>query len=250
MKKRDLVLDFTSLLDVIMIILFVVVSSMGQASYEAKEEAREAVAESEIIKEDMATMEQDMSAMQQSVASMQSEKESVEEEKATLEEKIQELEKENRELRAENGRSDVDEAAMYEMLMKKSTKMTLICTTKADSSDESVSTDGNAFSKVEIALYRGNIGEEQQSVDKVTFVHDFSLSQDERAEANALMQKDLYDSIKKAIGSTDAKLILFTVEYTYSDKDFSQADLDIISEAIGDIERYLGVTCYIDKVKK
>ena len=36
MKKRDLVLDFTSLLDVIMIILFVVISSMGQASFNAK----------------------------------------------------------------------------------------------------------------------------------------------------------------------------------------------------------------------
>lgn len=38
MKRRDLVLDFTSLLDVIMILLFVVISNTGKVSAEAIEE--------------------------------------------------------------------------------------------------------------------------------------------------------------------------------------------------------------------
>lgn len=41
MKKRDLILDFTSLLDVIMIVLFAVLFSVGQVSRDTKAEAEE-----------------------------------------------------------------------------------------------------------------------------------------------------------------------------------------------------------------
>ncbi len=65
MKKRDLVLDFTSLLDVIMIILFVVISSMGQASFNAKEEAQKQL-------EENAKVEQNLEIAQQALKNLQS----------------------------------------------------------------------------------------------------------------------------------------------------------------------------------
>ncbi len=45
MKKWDLVFDFTSLLDIIMIILFVVIFGMKQASLDAQKEAQEQMEE-------------------------------------------------------------------------------------------------------------------------------------------------------------------------------------------------------------
>lgn len=222
MKKRDLVLDFTSLLDVIMIILFVVVSSMGQASMDAREQAEKTVAE------------------------VQAEKDAVSAENEELTQQLSELEKENLELRAEAGRSDIDEAKMYEMLMKESDKVTMICTPR----DVSEDTDKNETSKVDITIYAGDSAEGQEAMDTVTFTHDFSLNMDEREKANASMQKELYEALRQNVGHTDAKLILFTVEYVYDDKNFSQADLDNITGAINDFERELSITCYIDKIKK
>ena len=51
MKKRELILDFTSLLDVIMILLFVVISNMSLVSANANAAAKE---ETEAAKEALA----------------------------------------------------------------------------------------------------------------------------------------------------------------------------------------------------
>ncbi len=64
MKKRDLVLDFTSLLDVIMIILFVVISSMGQASFDAKEMAQNQMKENAGIQQELEASRQDLADIQ------------------------------------------------------------------------------------------------------------------------------------------------------------------------------------------
>ena len=64
MKKRDLVLDFTSLLDVIMIILFVVISNMGQASLDAKKAAEAKMAENIGIQQNLSNIQQVLSNLQ------------------------------------------------------------------------------------------------------------------------------------------------------------------------------------------
>ncbi len=89
MKKRDLVLDFTSLLDIIMIILFVVISGMGQASLDAQKEAQE----------------------------------QMEENYAALQKELEQLTKENNLYKKE----DADKALLYESLMEHAKKITLIC---------------------------------------------------------------------------------------------------------------------------
>ena len=64
MKKKDLVLDFTSLLDVIMIILFVVISNMGQASLDAKEAAEAKMEENIGIQQNLSDTQQTLSNLQ------------------------------------------------------------------------------------------------------------------------------------------------------------------------------------------
>ena len=57
MKKRDIILDFTSLLDVIMILLFIVMSNMTTASAKLNEETEQAKAELSIANTEISNLE-------------------------------------------------------------------------------------------------------------------------------------------------------------------------------------------------
>ena len=232
MKKRDLVLDFTSLLDVIMIILFVVISSMGQASFDAKEMAQNQMKEN-------AGIQQELEASRQDLADIQNKYEDMTAYCDSLQQQIKELLKENNLYKTE----DIDRELLYESLMEKSKKITLICKPYINSNKS----DSN---EVEITVYSSEIGEEQEALDIVIFTHNFDLSRDERIVKNAEMQADMYKSLENLIRDTDLDLVFITIEYTYGDKNFSQTDLNNIVRAIDDIERNYSVTCYIDKVKQ
>ena len=103
MKKRDLVLDFTSLLDVIMIILFVVISSMGQASFHAKEEAEKQIEDTKQSLKDLQNKYNEMGA-----------------DNEELQKQIEELVKENNLYKTE----DIDKGLLFEKLMEESKKIT------------------------------------------------------------------------------------------------------------------------------
>lgn len=238
MKKRDLVLDFTSLLDVIMIILFVVISSMGQASFDAKEAAQAQMQEN-------AESLQELNDSRQLLADLQNEYENVVLDNQELLKQLEELSEENNLYKAKVVGKDVNEAKLYERIMKKTQKITLICTPHINSSK-------SAGNEVEITLYSDNSGSEseQEALDVVTFIHNFDLTKEERTRKNAEMQADMYRSLENVIKGKDLELVLITIEYTYGDKDFSQSDLNNIVGAVDDLERNYSITCYIDKIKQ
>jgi hypothetical protein len=232
MKKRDLVLDFTSLLDVIMIILFVVISSMGQASFNAKEEAQKQM-------EENAGIQQELEIAQQSLQNLQYEYDEMGANNQELQKQVQELLKENNLYKTE----DIDKGLLYESLMEKSKKITLICTPYINSNKSN-------SNEVEITVYSGESGAEQEALDIVIFTHNFDLTREERIAKNAEMQADMYSSLENLIKGNDLELIFITIEYTYGDKNFSQTDLNNIIKAVDDLERNYSITCYIDKVKQ
>ena len=232
MKKRDLVLDFTSLLDVIMIILFVVISSMGQASFNAKEEAQKQM-------EENAGIQQELEIAQQSLQNLQYESDEMGANNQELQKQVQELLKENNLYKTE----DIDKGLLYESLMEKSKKITLICTPYINSNKSN-------SNEVEITVYSGESGAEQEALDIVIFTHNFDLTREERIAKNAEMQADMYSSLENLIKGNDLELIFITIEYTYGDKNFSQTDLNNIIKAVDDLERNYSITCYIDKVKQ
>lgn len=232
MKKRDLVLDFTSLLDVIMIILFVVISSMGQASFNAKEEAQKQM-------EENAGIQQELEIAQQSLQNLQSEYDEMGANNQELQKQVQELLKENNLYKTE----DIDKGLLYESLMEDSKKITLICTPYINSNKSN-------SNEVEITVYSGESGGEQEALDIVIFTHNFDLTREERITKNAEMQADMYRSLENLIKGNDLELIFITIEYTYGDKNFSQTDLNNIIKAVDDLERNYSITCYIDKVKQ
>lgn len=236
MKKRDLVLDFTSLLDVIMIILFVVISNMGQASLNAKEEAQAKM-------EENIGIQQELKNIQQALIDLQSEYDAISINNDDLQKQIEELSKENNLYKARDDEADINEAQLYESLMEKSQKITIICTPYTNSNKS----DSN---EVEITIYSTKVGDEQEEVEIVTFTHNFDLTREERVIKNAEMQADMYKSLENVIKNNDLELALITIEYTYGDKNFSQTDLNNIIRAVNDIERNYSITCYIDKVKQ
>ncbi len=222
MKKRDLVLDFTSLLDVIMIILFVVISSMGQASFHAKEEAEKQIEDTK-----------------QSLKDLQNKYNEIDANNEELQKQIEELVKENNLYKTE----DIDKGLLYEKLMEESKKITLICTPYINSNKS----NGN---EVEVTLYSSEMGGEQEALDIVVFTHNFNLTREERIVKNAEMQADMYRALENIIKGNDVGFVFITIEYTYGDKNFSQTDLNNIIKAVDDLERNYSITCYIDKVKQ
>lgn len=236
MRKRDLVLDFTSLLDVIMIILFVVLSNIGQVSYDAKEEAQARMEEN--IK-----MQQELNEIQLALADLQNKYDETVENNGELKKQLEELSNENNLYKAKDAKADVDEAQLYESLMEKSQKITLICKPYINSNKS----DSN---EVEITIYSAENGDEQEAFGVVIFTHNFDLTREERAIKNAEMRDGMYRSLENIIKDKDLKFILITIEYTYGDKNFSKTDLNNILGAIDDIERNYSLTCYIDKIKQ
>lgn len=236
MTKKDLVLDFTSLLDVILIILFVVITGVGQASIDAKEALEEKESENTLIRSELSQKEKDSIKLIEENRSMAMIVEAMKKEASKLSQ-------ENNILKAAANRRDIDVGKLYESLMKKSEKYTLICI-------PFVNDENNEKDEVEVKLYSGENGREQEALASVILEHDFNLSTEERSFKNREMQEELYQVLDKNIHDSDVELLLFTVQYTYGDKNFSQSDLDIIDGAIKDIESRRNKTCFVDRVKQ
>ena len=212
MKKRDLVLDFTSLLDVIMIILFVVVSNMGQNALNVQAESKKQAEELQNIVD-------------------------------TLTKENEDLKHQNELLSALAGKSDINESEVLDALLKKSAQITLDCNTYVDEEKS----DSN---RVDVTIYKGKGIEDQESDGTISFSHNLNLSTDEREEKNAAMQRDMLIKLKDVIEPLDVELVIISIQYKYDDVNFSVSDLNNIVGAIDDLERELGITCFVDNIKR
>ena len=213
MKKRDLVLDFTSLLDVIMIILFVVVSSMGQNALDVQAESEKKVSE--------------------------------------LQEVVNQLEDNNDELKSENeyykkkaDETNVDDADVMKVLLKKTIQITLDCKTFTDE-------DKTDSDRVEITVYKGRDGEDRNNVGTISFTHNLNLSADDRQKKHDEHMNSMFNKLKEVIESEkDIELVILTIQYKYNDEIVSQADLNNINNAIMRIEDELDISCFVDSIKQ
>lgn len=217
-KKKDLILDFTSLLDVIMILLFVVICNMSKASLEANENAKKS-------QESLADAETKLEDMQDKLDALSADNEAL-----------------NMELsgyQINSGDPVSDEA--YEAILGSTTKVIMKCETGMDTETNKhmVSIDIVIKNKDETA---------RQTTAKI--IHDFDLSRRERDEFNAKQIGSIKEELKKYLTYSDTKLIWVLIEYDYRDENFSNADLEIIHDAVEMIEADKNVTCYIEEMKK
>ncbi|MBD5096138.1 MAG: hypothetical protein HDT40_03875 [Lachnospiraceae bacterium] len=217
-KKKNLILDFTSLLDVIMILLFVVICNMNNASLEANENAKKS-------QESLADVEMKLENMQDKLDALSAENEAL-----------------NMELsgyQLNNGDSVSSEA--YKTMLGSTTKVIMKCETGMDTETNKhmVSIDIIIKNKDETA---------RQTTAKI--IHDFDLSRKERDEFNARQIGSIKEELKKYLTYADTKLIWVLIEYDYRDENFSNADLEIIHDAVEMIDADLHIPCYIEEMKK
>ncbi len=248
MKKRELILDFTSLLDVIMILLFVVISNMSLVSANANAAAKE-----------------EAEAAKQALTAEQLQGEEAAEEIAELTEKLKELEeiKQNNadlelelQVLLENHKAlleeydylkiitdfDASDTTAYAEVIRRMTKVLLLCETGTD--------EATGLPVVRVGIYRsGGTEEEKTYVDSVEFMHDFSLSKEERAKLTARQVTELTKALSGALRESEEKVVWCTVQYAYDDENFSQSDLEVIGESIRNLERSFSKTCFMEKIK-
>ena len=252
MKKRELILDFTSLLDVIMILLFVVISNMNLASLSANEEVKaekdavqsalereqaEGIAAAEKIRE----LESVLAEQEQRIKELQQAKEEKELELKVLLENHEALLEEFDYLKIITD-FDASDTSAYGQVIERMTKVLLLCDTGQNPET------GNT--EVTVGIYRSSGKQEEKSyVSSVVLVHDFSLTGQERESLAARQVTELTKSLSGALRESSEAVVWCSVQYAYDDVSFSQSDLEIIEEAIRNLERSFSKTCFMEKIK-
>ncbi len=217
-KKKNLILDFTSLLDVIMILLFVVICNMSNASLEASENAKKS-------QESLADAETKLEGMQDKLDALSADNEALKMELSGY----------------QPGSGDTVSPEAYEAILDSTTKVIMKCETGMD-------TETNKH-MVSIDITIKNKGETaRQTTAKI--IHDFDLSRKERDAFNAKQIGSMKEELQKYLTNSDEKLIWVLIEYDYRDENFSNADLEIIRDAVEMLEAERNVTCYIEEMKK
>ncbi len=248
MKKRELILDFTSLLDVIMILLFVVIGNMSLVSANANAAARE---ETEAAQEALAEEQKQAEDAAEKIAELEAklaEAEALEQEYADLELELKVLLENHTALLEEYDYLkiitdfDASDTSAYEQVIKRMTKVLLLCDTGVN--------EGTGQPEVSVGIYRSGGSEEEKTyVTSVVLAHDFSLTKEERAELAARQVTEMTKALSGALRDATEDVVWCSVQYAYDDENFSQSDLEVISEAIRNLERSFSKSCFMEKIK-
>lgn len=222
MKKRNLILDFTSLLDVIMIILYAVLSQQKGAFNEQTKQ---------------------LENVQEQYESQIEVYEELASENIELSERISELEEETKELRYAAGRyGSTDREQTYDDVMGELITVKLLIGTHINEN-----TNG---SEAEISVFMKENSDEEIVVDKFVISHDTGLDDEQRKQAISKAKIDFTNTLYELLLESEGELFLFTIEYNYDDPAVSSKDFEIIEYSINELGRKLDKKCYIEKVKK
>lgn len=234
-------LDFTSLLDVILILLFIVIANMNQASAAAGEELTAQLAEAGVR---IQVMEQERDQLLSQLEEMrigEAENAALRQEFEQLQEQYASLQEEYDHLKITTN-YDEDDVSVYQAAIEKTTRVVLICDTVLNSAT------GNQ--EVNVDIYLDGEGEGKQSyVSSVVLVHDFSLSAEQRERLWADQTVDMTMALSAALREDAGKMAWFSIQYHYDDKNFANSDIEIINRAIENLEHSFGIPCYAEEMK-
>jgi biopolymer transport protein ExbD len=252
MKKRELILDFTSLLDVIMILLFVVIGNMSLASVSANAAAKaETEAAQSALEEEQAELEaaaEKNNELEAELAELVREAEQLQQKNADLELELKVLLENHTALLEEYDYLkiitdfDANDTSAYGQVIERMTKVLLLCETGQN--------EATGLPEVRVGIYRsGGTEQEKSYVTSVVLAHDVSLSKEERAELVAGQVTELTKALSGALRKNAEEVVWCSVQYAYDDENFSQSDLEVIEEAIRNLERSFSKTCFMEKIK-
>lgn len=218
MKKRDLILDFTSLLDVIMILLFVVLGNMGYASLKNAEANRQ---ELEQARQQTAQAEAGAAQLQQALDE--------------LSDRYEALRDDYDYLKITTGYDENDTTVYQQAIQKTARACVILSSTGSDA--------------VELTLYLDGGTGAQTFAGSMTLTHDTTLSREERDRLSAAAATELTRQLSRALEGCTSPMIWFTVQYPYTDAGVTHYDLEVIRRAVENLGRSYDLPCYLTELK-
>lgn len=241
MKKRELILDFTSLLDVMLILLFIVIANMNQVSLAAGDELNAKLAQADTQIQQLSGEREQLLAELNAQQVNREEYEAAMAELQQLQQRYETLQDEYDHLKITTN-YDEDDLSVYQAAIEKITHVVLMCDTSQNPDT------GNAEVNVNIYL-DGEKDGRQSHVGSVRIVHDLSLSAAERERLIADQVVDMTKALSGAMRDDSGKMAWFSIQYHYDDKNFANSDLEIIYKALDNLEHSFGISCYGEEMK-
>jgi len=241
MKKRELMLDFTSLLDVILILLFIVIANMNQVSLSAGEELTAQLTQADTK---VQTLEEERGQLLFQLEEMRIN----EADNAALQQQLEQMEESYAALQEEYDHLkiitdyDEDDISVYQAAIEKTTRVVLMCDAELNT------VTGNQEVTVDIYLDRGGEGN-QSYVSSVVLVHDFNLSGAERERLWADQTVDMTMALSAALRENTGRMAWLSIQYHYDDRNIANSDIEIIKKAIENLEHSFGIPCYAEEMK-
>ena len=222
--RRDIVLDFTALLDVIMIILFMVILGANQTTAGANEAA-------EAAREEMLAVKQEYSVLQGEYGDLYDAYGNLTDAYAELTEDYSDLD-----ALVHGGEEEI--GRQYRALAGRTAKIELVF-------DAQIPEQGdNTEVVIDAYLDEDNTGGRVSSnVGTLKIVHNFTLSRDRRDAFNAEQVNTMTEVIRSMAETTDCESVWFVLMYRYDDPNISSLDQAMVMQAIDNAQlttdRYL-----------
>ena len=237
--RKETHLDFTSLLDVIMILLFIVLASVGQRANITKDKLEEAQAYVSELEEKAEKHEEELRALELSKEDLAKENRELEARAEELSSRIEELSEEYEEYRALNGSSE-DIGEVYERLLKNLKRVTMVCLPEEDPS--------SGLWKVTVVLYRETDGGGTYRSDAFELIHNFDLDPEARRRFNAGQELAATGFLEESLRDLRDDVCLLTLQYPENSENFSSLDIDILEHAVANVAAGQGLTFYIERL--
>lgn len=232
--KKDTHLDFTPLLDVIMILLFIIVASVGQRANITRESLKEVEAKAVELEEENSRLEAELSLSGEELLQMKAESDS-------LQESMDAVSQEYEEYRAVRGET-ADPGRVYDAVLNRVTKVSLICVPEQDRHTGEWS--------VFVEMYADNDMEKSQVyADSFQIMHDYELGKEEREKVNAEQELMATSFLKEHLADKPMEACYFSLQYPADNEYLSSLDIDILEKAVTNIQRELGIRCYVEKLE-
>ena len=230
--KRGNNLDFTPLLDVIMILLFVILAGIGRRAAVTRAELTEAEIRIAELDESREALEESVGLLEESVALL-------EEQNRVMTEQFDEISQQYGDLRAIT-EYDRDHLYAYPAVLRRVTKLTLVCMPEEDihTGDWSVHVD----------LYMDNdYDNDLVYLGTHTLIHDYELTQEQRRLLTARQELETTGFLSQYLEQDVTEYCYVTIQYPVNDAHFSSIDLDILEKSVNNTQSRLGLRCYIER---
>ncbi len=167
-----------------------------------------------------------------------------------VEEQVNDSKAENQVLQAENTQlqerleeihsQSQEHIALYQDVIEEMAKVNIICETSVD--------EATGFDQVEVRIYIEDDGGRKSLGEEYILIHEENLTSSQRQILQNNQRIALGKILIDLLSEEDSPLIWLMVQYDYEDVGFTYWDLEIIREAVEDLEVTIDKPCYLEQI--